>query len=125
MQSEMDELGNEKLEEMLAQDESKHQVFKLESFERNDVFNIVKEVVIDKLGVETDKVTEEAVFIGDPEANPPGLGADSLYLVDIIMELETVFNIRVEDEDLEKIKTVGNTVDYICSELKIFNKTSK
>jgi len=125
MQSEMDELGNEKLEEMLTEEEAKHQVFNLESFERNDVFSIVKGVVIDKLGVETNIITEEAIFIGDPDAKPPGLGADSLYLVDIIMELESIFNIRVEDEDLEKIKTVGNAVDYIYSKLLISKKASK
>ncbi len=102
---------------MLAQEEPELKVFNLENFERSDVFNIVKEVIIDKLGVEANIVTDEANFIGDPEANPPGLGADSLYLVDIIMELETIFNIRVEDEDLEKIKTVGNAVDYIFSKL--------
>ncbi|MBT9164528.1 MAG: Acyl carrier protein [candidate division WS2 bacterium] len=110
---------------MKTEDEAKQLVFNLESFERSDVFNMVKEVVIDKLGVETNIVTEEAIFIGDPDSKPPGLGADSLYLVDIIMELETVFNIRVDDEDLDKIKTVGNAVDYIYSKLKHSKQASK
>ncbi len=84
---------------------------------REDVFGIIKEVVVEKLGVDEDIVIEDALFIGDVKGTPPGLGADSLYLVEIVMELEDrfkEFNLRIEDEDLPKIRTVKDAVDYIA-----------
>lgn len=66
----------------------------------------VKEIVIDQLGAEEAEVTLEAAFIDD-------LGADSLDIVELIMALEEEFDLEIPDEDAEKIKTVGNVVDYI------------
>jgi len=66
----------------------------------------VKEIVVDKLGVESGKVTLEAKFIDD-------LGADSLDTVELIMQFEEEFEIEIPDEDAEKITSVGQAVDYI------------
>lgn len=72
-----------------------------------EVFDKVKEVVIDQLGVDDDKVTMEASFVDD-------LGADSLDIVELIMGLETEFDLEIPDEDAEKISTVGDAVNYIA-----------
>ena len=69
-------------------------------------FNKVKEVIIDKLGVEEDMIKTEARFVND-------LGADSLDTVELIMEFEEEFGIEIPDEDAENITTVGSAVDYI------------
>ncbi|MFL3015665.1 MAG: acyl carrier protein [Candidatus Neomarinimicrobiota bacterium] len=69
-------------------------------------FNKVKEVIIDKLGVEEDTIKTEAHFVND-------LGADSLDTVELIMEFEEEFGIEIPDEDAENITTVGSAVDYI------------
>jgi|TARA_B110000914_G_C15456740_1_gene443765 acyl carrier protein len=71
-------------------------------------FDKVKEVVIDKLGVEEDKIISSASFVDD-------LGADSLDTVELIMQLEEEFGIEIPDEDAEKITTVQAAVDYIDS----------
>ncbi|MAD51500.1 MAG: acyl carrier protein [Candidatus Marinimicrobia bacterium] len=68
----------------------------------------VKEVVMDKLGVEEGKITEDAHFMDD-------LGADSLDTVELIMQLEEEFGIEIPDEDAENITTVGKAVGYIDS----------
>ncbi len=70
------------------------------------VFEQVKEIVVERLGVEDDKVTMEAEFIGD-------LNADSLDLVEVIMALEQEFDTEVKDEDAENIRTVGDAVRFI------------
>ena len=69
-------------------------------------FDKVKEVVIDKLGVEDDKIVSKASFVDD-------LGADSLDTVELIMQLEEEFGIEIPDEDAESITTVQAAVDYI------------
>ena len=69
-------------------------------------FDKVKEVVIDKLGVEDDKIVSAASFVDD-------LGADSLDTVELIMQLEEEFGIEIPDEDAETITTVQAAVDYI------------
>ena len=69
-------------------------------------FDKVKEVVIDKLGVEDDKIVSKASFVDD-------LGADSLDTVELIMQLEEEFDIEIPDEDAETITTVQAAVDYI------------
>ena len=73
-----------------------------------ETFDQVKEVIVDKLGVDTDKVTPEARFVED-------LGADSLETVELIMGLEDKFGISISDEDAENIRTVQAAVDYIAS----------
>ena len=68
----------------------------------------VKNVIVDQLSVDADEVTLEASFVDD-------LGADSLDVVELIMGLETEFDIEIPDEDAEKISTVGDAVEYIKS----------
>ncbi|MCI0652718.1 MAG: acyl carrier protein [Planctomycetes bacterium] len=63
-------------------------------------------IVSEKLGVEKEKVRPETSFIGD-------LGADSLDMVELLMNLEDSFKMTIPDEDAEKIKTVGDAVQYI------------
>ena len=70
------------------------------------MFNKIKDIVIDKLGVDESKVTSEAKFIDD-------LGADSLDTVELIMQFEDDFNIEIPDEDAEKILSVGQAEAYI------------
>jgi len=74
----------------------------------SDVFDRVKRIIIDRLGVDESEVTLEASFKDD-------LGADSLDVVELVMELEDEFNLEISDEDAEKITTVGEVVDYIKS----------
>ena len=71
----------------------------------------VKEIIIDKLGLEESEVTNEARFAND-------LGADSLDTVELIMEFEKEFNISIPDQDAEKIGTVGEAVKYIQENTK-------
>ena len=70
------------------------------------VFEKVREIVVDQLGVEEDDVTMEASFIDD-------LGADSLDIVELIMALEEEFDLEIPDEEAEKIASVGDVVNYI------------
>ncbi|MEL6633958.1 MAG: acyl carrier protein [Bacteroidota bacterium] len=72
----------------------------------SNIENRVKEIIIDKLGVEASEVTAEASFAND-------LGADSLDTVELIMEFEKEFNISIPDEAAEKIVTVGDSVKYL------------
>ncbi|HEY9722790.1 MAG TPA: acyl carrier protein [Oscillatoriaceae cyanobacterium] len=74
----------------------------------DNVFSKVKEIVVDRLGVDADSVTETASFRDD-------LGADSLDTVELVMAFEEAFNIEIPDEDAEKINTVGDAVSYISS----------
>ena len=75
---------------------------------REEIYENVKDVLVAQLGVEEGAVTEEASFQED-------LGADSLDLVELIMELEDQFEIKISDEDAQQIQTVGQAVDYIAS----------
>jgi acyl carrier protein len=71
-----------------------------------DTFEDIKKVIVDLLGVEPEKVTREARFRED-------LGADSLDLVEMIMEFEERFGQTISDEDAQQLRTVGNVVDYV------------
>tara|TARA_B110000263_G_scaffold168427_1_gene146754 strand:+ start:59 stop:295 length:237 start_codon:yes stop_codon:yes gene_type:complete len=73
--------------------------------------NKVKEIIIDKLGIEESEITDSASFTND-------LGADSLDTVELIMEFEKEFNISIPDEDAEKIGTVGQAVSYLNKNVK-------
>jgi acyl carrier protein len=66
----------------------------------------VRDIVVDKLGVEPGEVTPTASFVED-------LGADSLDLVELVMEFESAFGIQIPDEDTEKIRRVQDATDYI------------
>jgi len=66
----------------------------------------IKNIIVDKLGVEESRVVPEASFLDD-------LGADSLDLVELIMEFEEEFDLEIPDEDAEGITTVGSAIDYI------------
>lgn len=70
------------------------------------VFDQVKSIIVEQLGVEAEEVKPEASFIED-------LGADSLDIVELVMALEEEFDMEIPDEDAEKIKTVGDAVKYI------------
>ena len=74
--------------------------------ERMTTFDKVKDVIVDKLGVEENAIKSEAHFVND-------LGADSLDTVELIMEFEEEFGIEIPDDDAEKITTVGLAVEYI------------
>ena len=73
-------------------------------------YDKIKEVIIDKLGVEDAKITMDAKFIDD-------LGADSLDTVELIMQFEEEFNIEIPDNDAESLMSVGQAVEYISSKL--------
>ena len=70
------------------------------------IFDKVKEILVDQLDVEDEKVTMEASIIDD-------LGADSLDRVDLVMSLEEEFDVEIPDEQVENIKTVSDIVKYI------------
>ena len=72
----------------------------------SDNFDKVKEIIIEKLGVEDGSIKDDARFIED-------LNADSLDTVELIMEFEEEFNIEIPDDDAEKLKTVGEAITYI------------
>ena len=76
----------------------------------NEIFDRVKKIIINHLGVEEAKVTEVASFIDD-------LGADSLDQVELVMAFEEEFGIEIPDEAAEKITTVGNAVKYISENM--------
>ena len=72
----------------------------------NSIEEKVSSIIVDQLGVESDKVTADAKFIED-------LGADSLDTVELVMAFEENFDIEVPDEEAEKLQSVADVVDYI------------
>ncbi len=74
-------------------------------------FEEVKKIIVSKLGVNEALVTESAAFVND-------LGADSLDVVEFVMEVENHFNIAIPDEDAAKLTTVGEAVKYIDAHAK-------
>ncbi len=76
----------------------------------SDISAKVKEIIVEKLGVDESEVTPEASFTND-------LGADSLDTVELIMEFEKEFNVSIPDEQAENIQTVGEAVKYLENEL--------
>ena len=73
--------------------------------------NKIKEIIVDKLGIEESEITDSASFTND-------LGADSLDTVELIMEFEKEFNVSIPDEEAEKIRTVGDAVAYLKDNVK-------
>ena len=73
---------------------------------REEIFEILKGIIVDKLGVDGECVCEASEFEND-------FGADSLDAVELIMEAEKLFGIYIEDDTAERIKTVEDAVDYI------------
>jgi len=77
----------------------------------SEIAQKVKNIIIEKLGVEESEVTTEASFTND-------LGADSLDTVELIMEFEKEFNISIPDDQAENISTVGQAVSYLEANVK-------
>jgi acyl carrier protein len=75
-----------------------------------EVFEKVKNIVVEQLSVDENEIKPETSFTDD-------LGADSLDLVELIMALEEEFDLEISDEEAQKIKTIGEAVDYIESQL--------
>ncbi len=78
----------------------------LEIVSSEEIFEKIKEIIVEQLGVTESSVTMEASFIDD-------LGADSLDIVELIMALEEEFDLEIPDTDAEKIVSVSDVVDYI------------
>ena len=76
-----------------------------------EVFEKIKNIIVEQLQVSDTAITEESSFIDD-------LGADSLDLVELIMALEEEFGIEIPDADAEKVVTVGDVVNYIKENVK-------
>ena len=72
-----------------------------------EIFEKLKGIIVERLSVEEDKVTEEANFVDD-------LAADSLDIVELVMEVEEEFDLEIADSDADKIVTVGDVVKYIA-----------
>lgn len=71
----------------------------------------IKDIIVEKLGVNASEVTEKTSFVDD-------LGADSLDTVELIMAFEEEFGIEIPDEDAEKIRTVGEAIEYINKKIR-------
>jgi acyl carrier protein len=78
--------------------------------DRGTIEKKVREMIVENLGIDPDKVTEESSFVED-------LGADSLDTVELVMAFEEEFGIEIPDEDAEKLTTVRKAIDYLGSKL--------
>ena len=72
----------------------------------------IKDIIVEQLGVDAERIKPEASFIDD-------LGADSLDIVELIMAMEEEFDIEIPDEDAEKLKTVSDVVKYLSGKGKV------
>jgi len=79
--------------------------------EREEIAKIVKDIIVEKLGVDGSEVSENASFVDD-------LGADSLDTVELVMDFEEKVGLEIPDEDAEKIRTVGDAINYIAEKKK-------
>lgn len=70
------------------------------------MFEKIRDIVVEQLGVDEDKVTMESSFVDD-------LGADSLDIVELVMALEEAFGVEIPDSEAEKISTIGDVVEYV------------
>lgn len=76
------------------------------SFDKADIEKKVKEMIVDSLGIDPEKISKESSFVDD-------LGADSLDTVELVMAFEEEFSVEIPDEDAEKLTTVGEAIDYL------------
>ncbi len=76
-----------------------------------DVQHKINAILIEKLGIPESQITSDASFVKD-------LGIDSLDYAELVMEFEQTFDIKIPDDDAEKMQTIGQAVDYINSKLK-------
>jgi len=72
----------------------------------SSIYDQVKAIIVEQLGVDAEDVKPEASFVDD-------LGADSLDIVELVMALEEKFDLQIPDEDAEKIRKVGEAINYI------------
>ncbi len=79
---------------------------------KEEVLSRLKEIIVDRLGVEEDLIVQEATFVED-------LGADSLDIVELIMGIEEEFDIEIPDEDAEKLTSVGEAMNYTLSKIGV------
>ena len=77
-----------------------------------DVQKKIAAILIEKLGIPESEITPDASFVKD-------LGIDSLDYAELVMEFEQVFDIKIPDDDAEKMQTIGDAVNYIQSKLKV------
>ncbi|MCC6011768.1 acyl carrier protein [Candidatus Caldipriscus sp.] len=75
---------------------------------REEILAKIRDIVVEELGVSAEKVMEEARFIED-------LGADSIGVMELVMKMEEAFDVQIPDQDIEKIRTVKDAIDYILS----------
>ena len=78
---------------------------------KEEIFNKIRDILADNFEVDKDKITDETNFTSD-------LDADSIDLVEFILQLEDEFGAEISDEDAEKIKTVGDDVNYVANHQK-------
>ncbi|MBO4927043.1 MAG: acyl carrier protein [Clostridiales bacterium] len=76
----------------------------------DSVFESVKSILVDQLNISEDSVQMDSLFVDD-------LNADSLDMVELVMAMEQEFNISIPDEEAERIKTVGDAVEFIKSKM--------
>ena len=78
---------------------------------KKEIFNKIRDILADNFEVDKDKITDETNFTSD-------LDADSIDLVEFILQLEDEFGAEISDEDAEKLKTVGDAVNYVADHQK-------